>query len=177
MNIVMIGMPASGKSTVGVLLAKALGLDFVDCDLIIQKKYASSLQKLIEKHGIRGFLDIEADVLASVDMRDTVIATGGSAVYSHRAMEHLKKDALTVYIKLPYDEIERRLTNIKTRGIAMEKGTTLSDIYAERTPLYERYADITLDASGFDIEKTVEEAATLLREHASWSDECRKYIL
>ncbi len=162
MNIVMIGMPGCGKSTVGVLLAKALELDFIDCDLIIQKKHSASLQKLINLHGTKGFLEIEENVLSEIEADGAVIATGGSAVYSERAMENLKKDALTLYIKLPYEEIERRLTNIKTRGVAMEKGATLRDIFDERSPLYERYADIILDACGLDIEETVLTAVKLI---------------
>ncbi len=155
-------MPGCGKSTVGVLLAKALELDFIDCDLIIQKKYSSSLQKLINERGIRGFLDIEEDVLASLEAEGAVVATGGSAVYSERAMTHLKKDAITLYIKLPYEEIEHRLTNIKTRGVAIEQGKTLKDLFDERTPLYERYADLTVDADGLDIERTVDAAARII---------------
>lgn len=158
MNIVMIGMPGCGKSTVGVLLAKSMELDFVDCDLVIQKKYGASLQRIINERGTKGFLAVEEDVLCGVDAECAVIATGGSAVYSERAMEHLKKDAVTLYIRLPYEEIERRLTNIKTRGVAMEKGKTLRDLYAERTVLYERYADVTVDADGLDIEETVAKA-------------------
>ncbi len=163
MNVIMIGMPGCGKSTVGVLLAKALELDFVDCDLIIQKKHGASLQKIINERGTDGFLAVEEEVLCGVDATDSVVATGGSAVYSDRAMRHLKKDSVTLYLKLPYAEIERRLTNIKTRGVAIQKGKTLRDLYDERVPLYERYADITLDADGLDIEKTVEKAVTLLK--------------
>ena len=163
MNVIMIGMPGCGKSTVGVLLAKALELDFVDCDLIIQNKHGASLQKIINERGTDGFLAVEEEVLCGVDATDSVVATGGSAVYSDRAMRHLKKDSVTLYLKLPYAEIERRLTNIKTRGVAIQKGKTLRDLYDERVPLYERYADITLDADGLDIEKTVEKAVTLLK--------------
>lgn len=164
MNIIMIGMPGCGKSTVGVLLAKALELDFVDCDLIIQKKQGKSLQKIINERGTDGFLAVEQDVLCGVDATGSVIATGGSAVYSEQAMRHLQKDAVTLYIKLPYDAIERRLTNIKTRGVAMQKGKTLRDLYDERVPLYERYADVTLDADGLDIEETVEKAVMMLKD-------------
>lgn len=165
MNITMIGMPGCGKSTVGVLLAKAMELDFVDCDLVIQSKHGASLQKIINERGIKGFLEVEEAVLCEIDAKNSVIATGGSAVYSERAMQHLQTDALTLYIRLPYAEIERRLTNIQTRGVAMEKGTTLEDIYNERIPLYERYADVTVDADGLDIEETVLRAKNAINSY------------
>lgn len=150
----MIGMPGCGKSTVGVLLAKALNLNFTDCDLIIQTKKGASLQEIINERGTKGFLEVEEAVLCGIKVENTVLATGGSAVYSERAMKQLMRDSLTVYIKLPYAEIERRLTNLKTRGVAMGEGKTLLDVYNERVPLYERYADVTVDADGLDIEAT-----------------------
>lgn len=165
MNIIMIGMPGCGKSTVGVLLAKALNLNFTDCDLIIQTKKGASLQEIINERGTKGFLEVEEAVLCELEAEDTVLATGGSAVYSERAMKHLAKNAIAVYIKLPYAEIERRLTNLKTRGVAMGEGKTLLDVYNERVPLYERYADVTVDADGLDIEATALHAKDAISSH------------
>lgn len=164
MNIVMIGMPGCGKSTVGVLLAKALQYDFTDCDLLIQKRCGMSLQELINQRGLRAFLEEEERTLCSVQTDGAVLATGGSAVYSEAAMRHLKQDAVTLYLSLPLGEIERRLTNIKTRGVAITKGQTIADIYNERLPLYERYADITLNTYGLTIEETVEKACETITE-------------
>jgi len=166
MNIVLIGMPGCGKSTVGVLLAKALGYDFIDCDLLIQKRCGMKLQDIINTRGIDAFLAQEEAVLSSLETDGCVIATGGSAVYSDTAMMHLKRNALTLYIALPLGEIEQRLTNIRTRGVAMSAGMTIADLYAERCPLYERYADITLNAAMQSIEETVERAAALIAERS-----------
>ncbi len=164
MNIILIGMPGCGKSTVGVLLAKAMQYSFVDCDLIIQKSCGMSLQEIIDSKGLDTFLAAEEAVLCGMDETDSVIATGGSAVYSDEAMKHLKKDAVTLYISLPCSEIERRLTNIKTRGVAISKGKTISSLYEERCPLYEKYADIILDSDSLDIEDTVERAVALIKD-------------
>ena len=161
MNIVLIGMPGCGKSTVGILLAKALGYDFIDCDLLIQKKCGMKLQDIINERGIEAFLAEEEAVLSVLEAERCVIATGGSAIYSEAGMMHLKRNAVTVYVSLPLGEIERRLTNIKTRGVAMSAGTTIADLYAQRCPLYEKYADITLHAADMTIEQTVERAAAL----------------
>ncbi len=164
MNIVLIGMPGCGKSTVGVLLAKVMQYGFVDCDLLIQKRYSSSLQNIIDTKGLDFFLDAEEETIMLIDEDNAVIATGGSAVYSQKAMEHLKKNALVVYISLPLEEIEKRLTNIKTRGVAMEKGSTVARLYKERSPLYEKYADITVNTHNLGIEETVEKTAKLIFE-------------
>lgn len=164
MNIILIGMPGCGKSTIGVLLAKAMQYSFIDCDLIIQKNCGMNLQEIIDSKGLEAFLAAEEAALCGIAETDSVIATGGSAVYSERAMKHLKKDAVTLYVSLPCSEIERRLTNIKTRGVAIAKGKSISSLYEERCPLYERYADIILDADKLDIEDTVELAVTLIRD-------------
>ncbi|HOQ37829.1 MAG TPA: shikimate kinase [Acetivibrio sp.] len=156
-NIVLIGMPGAGKSTIGVLLAKALKKPFIDTDLLIQQKYNMFLQEIIDKYGIKRFLSIEEEVVVSVDLKNHVIATGGSVVYSDAALKHFKKDGLVVYLKLRFDEIEKRISNISSRGIAMEKGKTLVDLYNERVPLYEKYADITVNCSDMDIEASVAE--------------------
>ena len=128
-NIVLIGMPACGKSSVGVILAKTAAMAFVDTDLLIQQEEGKKLQYIIDSQGMDDFLKIEERVLASVDVENSVISTGGSAVYSEKAMNHLKEKGIIVYLKLPLAEIDRRLKNIKTRGIAMKPGETLADLY------------------------------------------------
>lgn len=162
MNIILIGMPGCGKSTVGVLLAKALQYGFIDCDLLIQQRCKTSLQNIIDTKGLSQFLKEEEATLLTIEDDCSIVATGGSAVYSHKAMEHLKKNGIVVYLSLPFSDIESRLTNIKTRGVAMDKSTTLSQLYNERCPLYQKYADVTIDAHGLDIEQTVEAAAKKL---------------
>ena len=156
-NIILIGMPGAGKSTIGVLLAKALGMDFIDTDIIIQQRTGRLLQDIIDNDGIDSFLAVEEDVLSSLELKNSVIATGGSAVYSHQAMTALKRAGRAVYISLPYEEVERRITNISTRGIVLRSGSTLRDAFNERVPLYEKYSDITIDCSGMDIEASVRE--------------------
>ncbi|MGN0777166.1 MAG: shikimate kinase [Candidatus Ventricola sp.] len=158
-NIVLIGMPGCGKSTVGVLLAKALGMAFVDTDVVFQAKEGRKLQQIIEEIGIDAFLAREEEAILSLCCDKTVIATGGSVVYGQRAMKHLHERGVVVYIRLPYQEIERRLSNLATRGVTLRKGQTLSDLYDERIPLYEKEADVVLDASDLEIEQTVEALA------------------
>lgn len=156
-NIVLIGMPACGKSSVGVILAKTAAMAFVDTDLLIQQEEGKKLQYIIDNQGMDDFLKIEERVLASVDVENSVISTGGSAVYSEKAMNHLKEQGIVVYLKLPLAEIDRRLKNIKTRGIAMKPGETLADLYDYRVPFYEKYADITIDAKDLSIEDVISE--------------------
>ncbi|HEX9058984.1 MAG TPA: shikimate kinase [Clostridia bacterium] len=152
-SIVLIGMPGAGKSTIGVLLAKALGLKFIDTDISIQNAEKRLLQNIIDKDGIEAFLQIEERVVLGIETEDTVIATGGSVVYSGKAMEKLKSSCIIIYLKIDFPETERRLNNIKTRGIVMENGKGLIDIYNERTPLYMQYADIALDCTGKSVEE------------------------
>lgn len=154
-NIILIGMPGAGKSTIGVLLAKALGKAFIDTDLLIQAREGRLLQEIINEEGIEHFLTIEAEVLMSIQTVNSVIATGGSAIYSDRAMDHLKQNGIIVYLKLTYEDIERRINNLTSRGIAIAKGKTLFDLYQERTPKYEQRADLTLDCTGRSIEESV----------------------
>ena len=158
-NIVLIGMPGCGKSTVGVLLAKALGMAFVDTDVVFQAKEGRKLQRIIEEIGIDAFLAREEEAILSLSCDKTVIATGGSVVYGQRAMKRLHEDGVVVYIRLPYEEIARRLSNLATRGVTLREGQTLFDLYEERIPLYEKEADVVLDASGLQIEQTVEAIA------------------
>ncbi len=155
-NLILTGMPACGKSTMGVVLAKTLGMSFVDTDLLIQEEENEKLQNIIDERGMQEFLAVEERVLSSVNVENSVVSTGGSAVYSDKAMKHLKENGTVVYIKLSLEEIERRLNNIKTRGIAMKPGETLADLYALRVPLYEKYADITVETEGFSIEESIE---------------------
>lgn len=154
-NIVLIGMPGCGKSTVGVILAKTLGVDFVDTDLIIQKREGALLQEILNERGMEAFLDAESAAACTVEKTGAVIATGGSVVYRSEAMAHLKKTGRIVYLKLPYVDMMARLSNIKTRGIAIAPGKTMADVYAERVPLYEQYADLTINCAGLTVEETV----------------------
>lgn len=155
-NMVLIGMPGVGKSTVGVILAKVLGYEFVDSDLLIQKAEKRLLREIIAQEGQAGFLKIENRVNASIDMEKTVIATGGSVVYCTEAMEHLKKIGTVVYLKLDYEILKKRLGNLRCRGVVLRKGQTLKDLYDERTPLYEKYADIVVDEKNLNIEETLQ---------------------
>lgn len=155
MNIVLIGMPGCGKSTVGVLLAKSMLFDFTDTDLIIQNTYNTPLCEIINKYGIDEFKKIENEVLYKIKTDNCVIATGGSAVYGEDAMANLKSGGITVYLKLSPNEIKRRINNIKTRGIVMQKGETLEQLYEKRAPLYEKYADITINCENLTAEECV----------------------
>ena len=147
-NLVLIGMPASGKSTVGVILAKLIGFDFLDTDLLIQRAEKRRLAQIIETEGIDGFLETENRVNASVEADHCVIATGGSAVYGKEAMEHFGKIGHIVYLKVEYPQLARRLRNIKQRGVVLREGQTLRDLYDERTALYEKYADTIIEEEG-----------------------------
>lgn len=155
-NIILIGMPGSGKSTVGVVLAKKLGFQFTDSDLVIQEKCGKLLFRLIEEMGEAGFLALENEINADIWTDGAVIATGGSAVYGKEAMAHFKEIGRVVYLKLPFEELEERLGDLKERGVVIKEGYTLRDLYDERTPLYEKYADLTIECSGRDIRSVVE---------------------
>lgn len=155
-NIILIGMPSAGKSTIGVVLAKTLGMSFIDTDLVIQENTHKLLQEIINKDGIDEFLKVEEKNIISLQCNGAVVATGGSVVYSNEAMKHLKEDNTTVYLKVSYEEIVRRIDNITSRGIALRKGETLLDMYNKRIPLYDKYSDITIDCSGKNVEETVQ---------------------
>ena len=154
-NIILIGMPGSGKSTVGVLLAKAMGFDFIDTDLTLQQREGALLQNILNERGTEIFLDLEERAICSVECKNAVISPGGSCVCRERAMVHLKEMGKIIYLNLPVQELEVRLNNISTRGIAMKPGQTLGDLYDYRTPLYRKWADITVDCTGQSIEETV----------------------
>ena len=159
----MIGMPGSGKSTVGVLLAKALGCLFTDVDLLISHRAKKPLQRILDEDGLEAFLALEEEVGSRLRAENTVIATGGSMVISDKAMRHLKTLGTVVYIDVPFEEIERRVTNIKTRGIVFHPNQTLADVYRERKPLYERWADLKVMVEATDgIEDTVDKVISML---------------
>ena len=155
-NIVLIGMPGAGKSTVGVILAKVLGFRFIDADLVIQEQEHRLLKDIIKEEGLEGFIEIENRVNSSLWVEHTVIATGGSVIYGKEAMDHLRNIGTVVYIRLSYKTLNRRLSNIKQRGVVLKKGQNLLGLYEERCPLYEKYADIIVDAEALEVEKTME---------------------
>lgn len=156
-NIVMIGMPAAGKSTVGVILAKRMGYSFVDVDLVIQEQTGKLLKEIIAEEGDDGFLRIEEEINAGLDVNRSIIAPGGSVIYGAKAMEHLKEIGTVVYLKLTYEDLTKRLGNLKDRGVVLKDGMTLKDLYDERSAYYERYADVTIDETGKEFGDVVDE--------------------
>ncbi|GGA04044.1 shikimate kinase [Paenibacillus marchantiophytorum] len=155
MNIVLIGMSGAGKSTLGVLLSKALGMDYVDTDIVIQQYEGRLLQDIIDNDGIEKFMEVEEKIVSELQLKNCIISTGGSVIYSEKAMNVLKQSGQIIYLHVPYEEIKRRLVNITTRGIVIKKGNSLKDVYEERVPLYIKYSDKTLDCSNKDIEHCV----------------------
>lgn len=160
-NIVMIGMPASGKSSIGILLAKRLGYSFVDVDLVIQEQTGKLLKEIIAEQGMDGFRKVEEDTNAGLDVKKTIIAPGGSVVYGEKAMKHLSEIGTVVYLRISYEELSSRLGDLTDRGVVLKEGMTLRDLYEERLPYYERYADVTVDETGRDFGMIVDE----LREY------------
>jgi len=163
-NITLIGMPASGKSSVGVVLAKRLGKKFVDTDIVIQEKYGKLLKELIEEHGDEGFREIEDEVNAGLDLDNSIISPGGSVVYGEKAMQHLKEISVIIYLELSYTAIKSRLGDLRERGITLKEGQSLKDLYLERVPLYEKYADITVNEMKKSLAKTIDEICERLGE-------------
>ncbi len=161
-NIILIGMPASGKSTVGVLLAKNLGYRFLDCDLLIQESEGMLLQEIIAAKGTDTFLEIEDRILSEISAQRTVISTGGSAVYGEQAMQHLRSIGHIVYLKINYATLKKRLGDYSHRGVVLRNGCTLADMYRERTALYEQYADVIIDEcdTDGDLTQTVTQCVT-----------------
>lgn len=160
-NIVLTGMPGAGKSTVGVVLAKVIGYEFIDSDLVIQKEDGRLLKDIIEQDGNEGFLAIEERINSGINASHAVIATGGSAVYGEKAMKHFAETGTVVYLKASYETVASRLSNLHGRGVAIRQGQTLLDLYNERAVLYERYSDFDIDIDGLSIEETV---AAILRK-------------
>ena len=161
-NIILIGMPGAGKSTIGVILAKVTGKDFIDADLVIQKEEGRLLSQIIEEEGTEGFLQIEEQVNRSLNPHAAVIATGGSVVYGRSAMEHLRAIGTVVYLKLSYEAVAGRLRDIRGRGVVLREGQTLQELYEERKVLYERYAHVTVEEDGFTVEETLEKTLQAL---------------
>ena len=158
-NIILIGMPTSGKSTVGVILAKILGYRFIDADIVIQEKEGRKLSRIIAEDGVDGFIDIENRINSEINADKTVIATGGSVVYGKEAMEHYKEIGTVVYLKVSFETLKKRLHHAKQRGVVMKDGQTLESLYEERKALYEQYADITVDEGRDSLEKVIEKVS------------------
>jgi shikimate kinase len=163
-NVVLIGMPGSGKSTCGVIAAKVMLKNFFDTDLLLQGKERSRLQDLIDSKGKAYFYEAEERAILSLNIEATVIATGGSVIYSERAMEHLRSLGTVVYLHLDYETMLKRIHNFTTRGIVVKNGETLPDMYNERLPLYEKYADIIIDCNNNTVEQTVMQIVSAIEE-------------
>lgn len=159
-NLILIGMPGCGKSTVGVVLAKVLGMSFIDADIVIQQHEGKRLSQILDERGDEGFRALENRINASLQAENSVIATGGSVVYGAEAMEHLRSIGTVIYLQLSYEHVEDRLGDLHARGVTIKPGWTLRDLYSERTPLYERYAHLTIPCDGLRIREII----ALIRE-------------
>lgn len=164
-NVVLIGMPGVGKSTVGVVLAKVLGYEFIDADLLIQKAEGKLLHEIIDERGTDGFIEVENRVNSQIDTHRSVIATGGSVVYGKEAMEHLRSIGTVVYLKQNLRPLERRLRNLKGRGVVLKPGQTLADLYKERTILYEKYADVTVEQYKLTVDQSLKKVLKALEAY------------
>lgn len=163
-NIILIGMPAVGKSTVGVVVAKRIGYEFIDTDLLIQKQEKRLLKEIIAEEGVEGFLKIENQVNRDLEAEKAVISPGGSVVYCKEAMEHYKKMGMIVYLKASFETINNRIKNAKNRGVILREGQTMKALYDERTRLFEQYADVIICEDGLGLEETIESVLNLLEE-------------
>ncbi|HNR34615.1 MAG TPA: shikimate kinase [Candidatus Hydrogenedentes bacterium] len=163
-NVVLIGMPGVGKSTVGVLLAKALSRSFIDTDVHLQAREGRRLQDIIDTDGLDRFRAIEENFILSLDCREHVVATGGSVVYSERAMAHLRRSGPVVYLYLPLEPLYARVTNLDSRGIVMAPGQTFAELFDERQPLYAKHADVTIHCAGLNHDETAAAIVQALRE-------------
>lgn len=163
-NIILIGMPGAGKSTLGIVLAKILNYDFMDADLVIQNQCDKTLQKLIDACGPEGFIEVENQILRDLEATKTIIATGGSAVYSEEAMEHLSSIGRIVYLQISFDELVSRLHDLQERGVVLKGGIGMSlrELYDERKPLYEKYANVTIDVDHLTITAAARKVAAAL---------------
>ncbi|MEG0392362.1 MAG: shikimate kinase [Anaerovoracaceae bacterium] len=169
-NIILIGMPGAGKSTIGVVLAKAMAYGFIDSDLLIQEREGKVLSDILEEVGTWGFNKIEEEVNASINVENTVIATGGSVIYGPKAMEHFRKNGTIVYIKLPCEVLKRRIGDFEKRGIAMKSEQSFEDLYAERVPLYERYAHVTVETEGLELRESMARIKKIVMERMGVSE-------
>lgn len=163
-NIIFIGMPAVGKSTVGVVVAKRLGYEFIDTDLLIQKQEGKLLKEIIAESGNEGFLAIENQVNRDLQAERAVISPGGSVVYCQEAMQHFKEIGTIVYLRASYEEIEKRISNAKNRGVVLKDGQTLKDLYEERRILFEKYADYIVDEDGLQLGETIEKVLEMFEK-------------
>ena len=163
MNYVLIGMPSSGKSTVGVMLAKEICYDFLDTDILLQRREQKMIQKILDEDGLDAFYKMEEEALCAVETDHTVISTGGSAVYSEKGMENICKNAKVIYIEMPLEEIYERIENLRSRGIAGLNSKHFAKIYLERKALYERYADITVDGSGKSMDQLLKKIVKAIK--------------
>lgn len=167
-NIILIGMPASGKSTVGVVLAKRLGYEFIDTDLLIQKQEQALLREIIAEKGEDGFLVIEDQVNAGLEAERSVIAPGGSVVYCENAMKHYKEIGTVVYLQTSYQTIKERIGDPKKRGVVLWEGQTLKDLYEERRVLFEKYADVTICEDGLTLSETIGKVVEVFGQESYW---------
>jgi shikimate kinase len=163
-NIILIGMPAVGKSTVGVVVAKRIGFEFIDTDLLIQKQEKRLLKEIIAEEGNERFLEIENQVNRDLQVESAVISPGGSVVYCEEAMQHFKEIGTVIYLHATYEAIYKRITNAKNRGVVLKEGQTLKDLYDERVKLFEKYADYTVSEEGLDLEETIDMVLELLEK-------------
>ena len=164
-NLIFIGMPAVGKSTVGIVVAKRLGKRFIDTDLLIQEQEKKRLREIIAEVGDQGFLEIENQVNRDVKAENSVISPGGSVIYCEEAMKHYKEIGTVVYLKASYQTIKRRIRNPQKRGVVLREGQTLKGLYDERVPYFEKYADITVCEDGCRIEETIENVINAVRAY------------
>ncbi len=174
-NITLIGMPAAGKSTVGVLLAKRLGYSFVDVDIVIQNQEGKLLKEIIAEQGLDGFMEVENRVNARISEHEAVIAPGGSVIYGKEAMENLKSQGVVVYLKISFEELTERLGNVVDRGVVLREGMTLRDLYEERIAYFEKYADITIDEEGKDFGEVVDELRRLMEARGFFKKNRREH--
>jgi len=163
-NIILIGMPGAGKSTLGVLLARAMNYRFMDTDLLIQEREGKLLCEIIAEEGLERFLEIEGEVNAGIDVERTVIAPGGSVIYSEKAMRHFTEIGTVVYLHVPVTELSKRLGDLKRRGVVLKEGQDLNDLYGERHVYYERYAQVTVDVTQNEIGDVLADLVQKLKE-------------